>query len=77
MTRSATSSTATPAGHGVGYARLPRPGVIEALHALDPSTGRSLCDQPMAIAWSAEDAAGTEIDCQLCREAIEQRVEAS
>jgi hypothetical protein len=31
---------------------------------VSPHTGRALCAQPVAIAWSAEDAAGTEIDCR-------------
>jgi hypothetical protein len=53
-------------GLGVGYVRVPAVGVIEALHALDPHSGRALCGRPVAIAWSAEDAAGTEIDCREC-----------
>ena len=51
-------------GLGVGYERIPAVGVIEALHALDPHTGRAMCGQPVAISWSAEDAADTEIDCR-------------
>ncbi len=73
MRRPVASSSRTAAGHGVGYARLPQLGAIEALHALDPDSGRSLCNQPMVLSWSAEDAAGTEIDCELCREAIERK----
>ena len=51
---------------GVGYARIPPVGVIETLHALDPRTGRAMCGQAVAIAWPAEDAADTEVDCREC-----------
>jgi hypothetical protein len=57
---------------GVGYVRIPAVGVIEALHALDPHTGRAMCGQPVAMSWSAEDAADTEIDCWECLAAIGQ-----
>lgn len=57
---------------GVGYARIPPVGMIEALHALDPRTGRAMCGQTVAISWSAEDAADTEIDCRECLAAIDE-----
>jgi hypothetical protein len=60
-------------GYGVGYVRVPRLGVIEALHALHSHTGRTVCGQLVAISWSAEDAADTEIDCQDCLAAIGQK----
>jgi hypothetical protein len=56
----------------VGYARLPRLGAIETLHALDPDNGRTLCGRSVAISWIAEDATGTRIDCWHCEEAIER-----
>jgi hypothetical protein len=59
-----------PVRLGVGYGRIPAVGVIEALHALDPDTGRAMCGQPVAISWSADDAADTEIDCRQCLAAI-------
>jgi hypothetical protein len=58
---------------GVGYSRLPRLGAIEALHAVDPATNLTLCGQAVAIRWSAEDAAETEIDCARCCHAIANR----
>ncbi|MGZ4331023.1 MAG: hypothetical protein ACXVH3_26700 [Solirubrobacteraceae bacterium] len=58
---------------GVGYARLPRLGAIEALHAVDLETNLTLCGQAVAIRWSAEDAAETEIDCARCCDAIANR----
>lgn len=57
---------------GVGYVRIPAVGVIEALHALDPHSGRAMCGQPVAISWSAEDAADTEIDCRDCLAAMDK-----
>lgn len=60
-------------GHGVGYVRTPRIGLIEPLHALDPATGGTLCDSPVAMSWSPEESAGTEIDCPRCLASIEQQ----
>jgi hypothetical protein len=59
-------------GYRVGYERVPRLGVIEALHALDPANGRAMCGRPVAISWSAEEAADTMIDCRDCLSAVEQ-----
>lgn len=59
-----------PVSLGVGYEHIPAVGVIEALHALDPHTGHAMCGQPVAISWSAEDAADTEIDCRECLAAM-------
>jgi hypothetical protein len=59
-------------GYGVGYERVPRLGVIEALHALEPATGRAMCGRPISISWSAEEAADTAIDCQDCLSAVAQ-----
>lgn len=64
-------------GYGVGYTRTPAPGVIESLHALDPETGRTLCDRAVAISWSAQEASGTAIDCWRCEAAMHRRQEAS
>jgi hypothetical protein len=58
---------------GVGYSRVPRLGAIETLHAVDAATNLTLCGQPVAIRWSAEDAADTEIDCAGCYDAIANR----
>ena len=58
---------------GVGYSRLPRLGAIEALHAVDPATRLTFCGLVVAIGWSAEDAAATEIDCARCRDVIANR----
>jgi hypothetical protein len=68
-------NTARPAqpGYRVGYERTPRLGVIETLHALDPATGHAMCDRPVAISWSAEEAADTVIDCAGCLSVVEQR----
>ena len=60
-------------GYGVGYVRTPRIGLIEPLHALDQVTGLTLCGSPVAMSWSPEDSAGTEIDCQRCLASIEQQ----
>ncbi len=57
-------------GYGVGYVRTPRIGLIEPLHALDPATGGTLCGSPVAMSWSPEDSAGTEIDCRRCLASI-------
>jgi hypothetical protein len=59
--------------YGVGYGRVPRIGVIERLHALDAEGGRALCGQTVAMAWSPQDSACTEIDCRRCLDAIERR----
>ena len=59
-------------GYRVGYERLPRLGVIAALHALQPATGRAMCGRHISISWSAEEAADTVIDCQDCLSAVEQ-----
>jgi hypothetical protein len=61
------------ADYGVGYAQVPRLGVIAALHALAPRAGRTLCDRPVAIAWSADDSASTMVDCAQCPKAIGRR----
>ena len=58
--------------YGVGYERVPRLGIIEALHALEPATGRAMCGRPISISWSAEEAADTAIDCRDCLWAIDQ-----
>jgi hypothetical protein len=60
-------------GYGVGYVRTPRIGLIEPLHALDPASRRTLCGSPVAMSWSPEDSAGTEIDCPRCVASIEQQ----
>jgi hypothetical protein len=55
------------AAYGVAYSRTPRIGLIEPLHALDGSGNRrTMCGEPVAMCWSAEDSAETEIDCQRC-----------
>ncbi len=56
--------------YGVGYARVPRVGEIATLHAVNPSTGRSFCDQAVAIVWSTEDSRGVAVDCQACTAAM-------
>jgi hypothetical protein len=67
------TSRSAQLSYRVGYERVPRLGVIEALHALDPSTGRAMCGRPVAISWSAEEAADTAIDCHHCLSVVEQR----
>jgi hypothetical protein len=54
------------ARYGMGYTTTPHVGTIQTLHAIDPESGRTLCGQAVAISWSAQDAAGTQIDCRSC-----------
>lgn len=56
----------------VGYEQVPQLGVIEPLHALDPTTGHALCGRSLAISWSAEEATDTVIDCPDCLSAVDQ-----
>jgi hypothetical protein len=74
MRRAARIVPAAEFGFGVGYTRVPRLGAIEALHAVDPDSGRTMCGRAVAISWSAQDASGTAIDCWRCQAAI-HRVE--
>jgi len=64
-------------GLGVGYVGVPGHGVIEALRALDPDTGRTMCGRTVAISWAAHDASGTTIDCWRCQAAINRTEEAA
>jgi hypothetical protein len=57
----------------MGYTLTPKVGTIRTLHALDPHSGRTMCGQRVAISWSAEDSAGTQIDCLACLEEIERK----
>lgn len=65
--------SAAAVSYGVGYVQMPRIGLIEPLHALEPGCGRALCGAALTMSWSPEDSAGIEIDCQRCLLRIEDR----
>jgi len=58
------------AEYGVAYSRMPRVGQIEPLHGLNSESGRTVCGEAVAMSWSPEDSADTEIDCHRCLAAL-------
>jgi len=63
------AGTELAVGYAVPMGELSR-GAIERLHPVHPATGLSWCGKALSIAWTGEDARGSQADCPACLQAI-------